>query len=375
MEGFEVMILVTGARGFVGKNLLAELKNQGYSEVYTYDLATPGEFLEEYARSCDFVFHLAGVNRPQDESEFDLGNRGFTLELLQHLQKHGNQCPIIFASSTQAELDNAYGRSKKAAEELLLEHGAKFGAKVMIYRLPNLFGKGCRPNYNSAVATFCHNIARDLPIEVNQANPEITLCYIDDLVHEFIRALEGGEHRDQEGFCYVPGYYKIRLLDIVELIKSFRHNRLDLGIPDLANPFEKKLHSTYLSYLPTDQFSYPLKMNMDHRGSFTEFIKTPDRGQVSVNISKPGITKGNHWHHTKNEKFLVVSGKGLIRFRRIDSLEIIDYYVSGDKLEVVDIPPGYTHNIINLGDTDLVTIMWANEAFDPDHPDTYYLEV
>jgi len=368
-------ILVTGAKGFMGKNLVVELENRGYGDILAFDTDVNIERLDDFTRECEFVFHLAGVNRPPDESGFDAGNRGFTCELVQRLNQHGNTCPVVFSSSTQAELDNPYGRSKRAAEDLLLAHGADRGAKVMIYRLPNVFGKWCRPNYNSAVATFCHNIARDLPIQLNPADPEITLCYIDDLVNEFIAALEGKEHRRPDGFCSVPDVYTVRLHYIAELLQSFRRSRSELSIPDMGEPFTRKLYSTYLSYLPGDQFSYPLKKNIDARGSFTEFIKTADRGQVSVNISRPGITKGNHWHHSKNEKFLVVSGTGLIQFRRIDGEELLEYHVSGEKLEVVDIPPGYTHNIINLGQTDMVTIMWANEAFDPERPDTYYLEV
>jgi UDP-2-acetamido-2,6-beta-L-arabino-hexul-4-ose reductase len=278
-------------------------------------------------------------------------------------------------SSAQASKDNAYGKSKQAAEFEAFAHAGQSGARVMVYRLPNLFGKWCRPNYNSVVATFCHNIARGLDIQLNPANPELTLCYIDDLVAEFVAALEEREHRADNGFCCVTETYKVRLFDLAELLNSFKKSREDLQIPDMADAFTRKLYSTYLSYLPLDNFSYPLKMNVDNRGSFTEFIRTPERGQVSVNVSRPGITKGNHWHHSKNEKFLVVSGSGVIRFRQEGSNEVIEYHVSGERLEVVDIPPGYTHNIENLGDTDLVTIMWANECFDPVKPDTCYLEV
>ena len=368
-------ILVTGAAGFVGKNLIAELRNRGEHEILAYDADTGEERLDEFAHACDFVFHLAGVNRPRDNREFDIGNRGFTAALAELLKIYHNNCPVVMASSTQAELDNPYGRSKKAAEDLLFAHAADRGNKVMVYRLPNVFGKWCRPNYNSAVATFCYNIARGLPIQINPDNPEVTLVYIDDLVSEFIAALGGGESCRSDGSCYVPEVYTVRLHYVVELLQSFQRSRADLSIPDMADPFTRKLYSTYLSYLPDEGFAYPLRMNVDARGSFTEFIRTADRGQVSVNVSKPGITKGNHWHHTKNEKFLVVSGTGLIRFRRLDEEEILEYRVSGEKLEVVDIPPGYTHNIINLGQTDLVTVMWASEAFDPARPDTYYLEV
>jgi dTDP-4-dehydrorhamnose 3,5-epimerase-like enzyme/histidinol phosphatase-like PHP family hydrolase len=289
-------------------------------------------------------------------------------------KRYGNKCPVMLASSIQAELDNPYGVSKKAGEELLFRYAEETGARVYVYRFPNVFGKWCRPNYNSAVATFCYNIAHDLPIQVNDPNVMMTLVYIDDVVDELISALAGNP--TQEGkYCKVPIEYKITLGEIVELIYSFRESRRNLQVPDMGDAFTKKLYATYLSYLPENNFSYPLKMNVDQRGSFTEFLKSPDRGQMSVNISKPGITKGNHWHHTKNEKFLVVHGKGVIRFRKIDEKEIHEYYVSGDKLEVVDIPVGYTHNIENLGDTDMVTIMWANEAFDLDKPDTYFLPV
>lgn len=367
-------ILITGAKGFIGKNLVAELKNRNYTDIFEYDRDTDPDLLDKYCEEADFVFHLAGVNRPKDESEFMEGNFGFTSTLLEKLKKYGNICPVMISSSIQAKLDNPYGRSKKAGEDLLFNYGKETGAKVLVYRFPNVFGKWCRPNYNSAIATFCHNIARDLPIIVNDPKIVLNLVYIDDLVNELINALEGKENRVGD-FCEVPVVYTVTLGKIVELIYSFKKSREELSIPDMSDEFTKKLYSTYLSYLPEDQFSYELKMNVDNRGSFTEFIRTLDRGQVSVNISKPGITKGNHWHHTKNEKFLVVSGNGVIRFRKIDSDEIIEYFVSGDKLEVVDIPPGYTHNIENLGDTDMVTIMWANEPFDPENPDTYYLEV
>ena len=320
------------------------------------------------------MFHLAGVNRPKEKSEFMEGNFGFTSDLLASLKKYINTCPVMTSSSIQAELNNPYGESKKAGEDLLFGYGKDTGAKVLVYRFPNVFGKWCRPNYNSAVATFCHNISHDLPIQVNDPSVEMNLVYIDDVVSELINSLEGNENRVEE-FCKVPVVHTISLGEIVDLITSFKRSREDKSIPNVADAFTKKLYSTYLSYLPENHFSYDLKMNVDQRGSFTEFIKTPERGQVSVNISKPRITKGNHWHHTKNEKFLVVSGKGVIRFRKIDSDEVLEYFVSGDKMEVVDIPTGYTHNIENLGDTDMVTIMWANESFDPEKPDTYYLEV
>jgi len=367
-------ILVTGAKGFVGKNLIVTLEQLEGVEIYSYDIDTVLALLDTYTKDCDFVFHLAGVNRPQHEEEFQAGNFGFTSKLLNSLKLNHNTCPILITSSTQAALNNPYGRSKKEAEDLIFAYAKEAGAKIMVYRLPNVFGKWCRPNYNSAVATFCHTIAHDLPIKVNDPEVMMNLVYIDDVVEEMIRALHGNATREGE-FCKVPVVYTIKLGEIVELIYYFKNSRNDLSVPDMADDFTKKLYATYLSYLPENQFSYPLKMNIDNRGSFTEIIRTPERGQVSVNISKPGITKGNHWHHTKNEKFLVVSGQGVIRFRKVGSDEVIEYHVSGEKLVVVDIPTGYTHNIENLGDTDMVTIMWANECFDPDKPDTYYLEV
>ncbi len=378
-------LLITGAKGFVGKNLIAQLHNlkdgkakrEGLTSeltLYEYDIDTNPELLALYTKDCDFVFHLAGVNRPKDEKEFMEGNFGFTSMLLQSLQKNGNKTPVLITSSIQAALDNPYGRSKKAGEDLILDYGRKNGVKTLVYRLPNVFGKWCRPNYNSAVATFCHNIASDLPIQVNDPNVDMRLVYIDDVVEEFLSALQGNENREGE-FCFVPTVHSVKLGEIAELLHSFRESRKTLSVPKLDNPFAKALYSTYLSYLPKDQFSYPLKMNTDDRGSFTEIIRTPDRGQFSVNISKPGITKGNHWHHTKNEKFVVVSGTGLIRFRKIGSEEILDYHVSGEHIEVVDIPTGYTHSIVNEGDNDLVTFMWCNECFDPEHPDTYFEEV
>ena len=367
-------ILVTGAKGFIGKNLIAELRNQKYTDIYEYDMESSLEDLNRYSKDCDFVFHLAGVNRPKDQKEFLEGNFGFTSVLLDNLKKYNNKAPIMLASSIQAVLDNPYGISKKAGEDLLFGYSKDTGAKVLIYRFPNVFGKWCRPNYNSAVATFSYNIANDLPIKVNDPNVVMNLIYIDDLVKELINALKGNENRKDE-FCYVEPVHTVKLGEIVELLYSFKESRNDRSIPNTADPFTKKLYANYLSYLPKDNFRYDLIMNVDHRGSFTEFLKTPDRGQVSINISKPGIVKGNHWHHTKNEKFLVVSGNGVIRFRKIDETEVLEYYVSGDKLQVVDIPPGYTHNIENLGNTDMVTVMWANEKFDPERPDTIFVEV
>lgn len=367
-------ILITGANGFVGKNLVVELKNQGYNDLLLCNRNTTETELKQYALEADFVYHLAGVNRPKEEKEFEVGNKDFTEELLTLLSQNPTPPPLAFSSSTQAELSNAYGISKKEAESLVISYGEEQTVDVRIYRFPNLFGKGCKPNYNSVVATFCHNISREIPIQVNNDQAELTLAYIDDVIAELIKQLE---ERKEKQIVYgevIPSY-KVSLGKLVTLLTSFKESRNDLSVPKLDDSLAKKLYSTYLSYLPEDQFSYELIMHKDDRGSFTEFIRTPDRGQVSVNISKPGITKGNHWHHTKNEKFLVVSGKGVIRFRKIDSEEVIEYVVSGDKLEVVDIPVGYTHNIENLGDTDMVTIMWVNEPFDPNSPDTYYLEV
>ncbi|MFE7063739.1 capsular polysaccharide biosynthesis protein CapF [Sutcliffiella sp. NPDC057660] len=367
-------ILVTGAKGFIGKNLIAELMNRGYSNIFEFTRESDPILLEKYTKECDFVFHLAGVNRPKDEKEFMEGNFGLTSQLLELLKKHNNKAPVLLTSSIQAEKDNPYGRSKKAGEDLLFNYYYETDAKVYVYRLPNLFGKWSKPNYNTVVATFCHNIANGLDIQINNPDAELNLCYIDDLLEEFLRALEGNATM-QDDFCVVPVTHYIKLGDLANLIKSFKESRTNLSIPNMEDALTKKLYSTYLSFLPVDKFSYDLRMNCDQRGSFTEFMRTPERGQVSVNVSKPGITKGNHWHHTKNEKFLVVSGEGLIRFRKIDSEEIIEYRVSGEKLQVVDIPTGYTHSIVNVGESDLVTVMWANECFDPEKPDTYFVEV
>lgn len=364
-------ILITGAKGFVGKNLTAELKNRGYNDLYLYDIDSKKEDLEQFCRDCEFVFHLAGVNRPKEESEFMKGNFGFTSDLLNELKKNGNKAPILITSSTQAELNNPYGRSKKAGEDLIFAYGEEVNAKVYVYRMTNVFGKWCRPNYNSAVATFCNNIANNLEIKVNDPSVVMKLIYIDDVVDEFINALNDKANRIGK-YCQVPVEYTIELGRIAELIYSFKETRKNLTLPELGNEFEKKLYSTYLSYLPMDNLAYPLKMNVDNRGSFTEFLRTDNKGQVSVNVAHPGITKGNHWHHTKNEKFLVVSGEALISFRKPDEEEIYDYRVSGKELMVVDIPCGYTHSITNVGEDDLVTVMWVNEAFNPDKPDTFF---
>lgn len=368
-------ILVTGAHGFLGKNLISKLKSISIvKEIFEITRESDSSTLEECTKKCDFVFHLAGVNRPSKDSEFMEVNYEFTAQLLELLKKHQNRAPIVLTSSIQAELDNPYGESKKAGEELLFNHYKETDAKIYIYRLPNLFGKWSKPNYNSVVATFCHNIARDLDIQVNNPDVEMTLCYIDDVLNELMRALQGNP-TIQNGNCVIPETYTIELKELADLIFSFKESRKNLEILNMGDELTKKLYSTYLSFLPPNKFSYDLKMNSDHRGSFTEFMRTSERGQVSINVSKPGITKGNHWHHTKNEKFLVVSGEALIRFRQIGFEEIIEYKVSEDKLQVVDIPVGYTHSIVNIGDKDLVTVMWVNECFDSENPDTNYLEV
>ena len=376
-------ILVTGAHGFVGKNLCAQLNNikQGkarnypvsISEVMEYDIDTDPVLLDTYCQQADFVFNLAGVNRPKDPKEFMTGNFGFASTLLDTLKKHGNTCPVMISSSTQAALDNPYGESKRAGEQLMFTYAKETGAKVLVYRFPNVFGKWCRPNYNSAVATFCNNIANDLPIQVNDPNVVMNLVYIDDVVDELIAALSGKEHR-QGDYCEVPVVYTITLGGIVELLYKFKEQPQTLVIPEIPdNSFAKKLYSTFLSYFPKEKAIFPLKMNVDDRGSFTELLKSQNCGQVSINISEPGITKGQHWHHTKWELFIVVAGHGMIQQRRVDSDEVIEFEVSGDKIEAIHMLPGYTHNIINLSETEkLVTVMWANESFDPNHPDTFF---
>lgn len=366
-------VLVTGAKGFIGKNLIAELERLEDTKVLAFDIDTEPTLLDEYCKDCDFVFNLAGVNRPETVEEFMEGNFGFATTLVETLKKHNNTCPIMNSSSIQAALDNPYGKSKKAGEDMLFAYGKETGAKIYIYRFPNVFGKWCRPNYNSAVATFCNNIACDLPIQVNDRSTKMRLVYIDDVVEELILALKDKTHINEEGYCFVPCVHEATLGEIVDLLYGFKESRKTLVVPNMPeNSFEKKLYSTYLSYLPKDAFAYPLVMHKDDRGSFTEILRSTNVGQVSINISKPGIEKGNHWHHTKNEKFVVVSGRGVIRFRKYGSDEVIEYKVSGDELQVVDIPTGYTHSIINEGETDMVTLMWCNECFNPDKPDTIY---
>ena len=395
-------ILVTGAKGFVGKNLCAQLnnikdgkaRNYGVSvdAVYEYDLDSTPEQLDDYCKNADFVFNLAGVNRPQNQEEFMQGNFSFASTLLDTLKKHNNTCPVMLSSSQQASLtgrfgNSEYGRNKKAGEDLFLHYGKETGANVLVYRFPNLFGKWCRPNYNSAVATFCNAFANDLPYTVNDPSVELELLYIDDLVHEMIACLKGEEkHCEFEGldvlpkadgkYCYCPITHKVTLGEIVELLKSFAEQPKTLMIPEIpANSFAKKLYSTYLSYLPKEKVAFPLKMNVDERGSFTELVHTLNAGQVSINISKPGITKGQHWHNTKFEQFIVVKGHGLIQQRNLNDPEgkVLEWEVSGDKIEAVHMLPGYTHNIINLSDTeDLVTVMYCNEIFNPNKPDTFF---
>ena len=387
-------ILVTGARGFVGKNLCANLQNihdgkdrthnVQIDEIYEYDLDTDPATLDDYCEKADFVFHLAGVNRPRNNDEFMKENFGFSSVLLDTLKKHGNSCPVMLSSSIQAALtgrfaDSEYGKSKLAGEELFRKYQEETGSRVLIYRFPNLFGKWCRPNYNSAVATFCHNIACDLPIQINDRNTELELLYIDDLMDEMFLALQGEEHRNEDDRCYVPVTYHVTLGEIVDLLQQFREEPGTLLMPEIPEgSFAKKLYSTYLSYLPEDKVCYTIPMSEDHRGSFTELIKTGKCGQVSINISKPGMTKGQHWHNSKWEIFIVVAGHGLIQERRIGTDEngntypVMNFEVSGSKIEAVQMLPGYTHNIVNLSDTeDLVTVMWANEIFDPEHPETY----
>jgi UDP-2-acetamido-2,6-beta-L-arabino-hexul-4-ose reductase len=368
-------ILVTGAKGFVGKNLVVELRNRGYRDIFEYDIDTPPALLEEYSRQCEFVFHLAGVNRPQDEKEFMEGNFGFTSTLLACLKKHANRAPILITSSIQATLDNPYGKSKKAGEDLMFAYGRENDSKVLVYRLSNLFGKWCRPNYNSVVATFCHNIANDLPIKINDPDVRLRLCYIDDVVGEFIAGLEAKENRAADGFCFVPQEYEIKLGDLASRLFAFIDNRKTLVMPALQDGIDKALYATLMSYLPHDKFGYPLDMKRDNRGWLAEFIKTGSFGQIFVSKTKPGVTRGNHWHHTKIEKFLVIQGEALIKFRKIDEEKVVEYQVTGEKLEVLDIPAGYTHSITNTGTGELITLFWADEIFDPAKPDTYYTEV
>lgn len=395
-------VLITGAKGFVGKNLVATLEAirdgkdrvreiAGLGEpsqlvIYKYDVDSTPEELNAYCTDCDFVFNLAGVNRPHSPEEFMDGNFGFASTLLDTLKKHQNTCSVMLSSSAQASLEgryagSEYGKSKRAGEDLFFEYAKETGAKVLVYRFPNLFGKWCRPNYNSAIATFCHNAANGLPIQINDPSVQMDIVYIDDLVDEMVRALCGSETREGD-FCRVPVHYETTLGHLAETIQRFPQIRASLGVPDLSDLLTNKLYATWLSYLPPEGFVYDLKMNADERGSFTEIIRTPDRGQFSVNVSKPGITKGNHWHHTKNEKFLVVKGTALIRLRKVgrdengNDFPVTEFNICSEKLQVVEMIPGYTHSIVNLSDTEeLVTFMWANECFNPSKPDTYFEEV
>jgi len=366
-------ILVTGAKGFIGKNMVAELKNLGYTDIYECDRQTTEAELDSYCKSCEFIFNFAGVNRPIDEIEFMQGNYDFLAKMIKMLKKHGNYCPILQSSSIQANNDNPYGRSKRAAEELLFEYARTTGGEVYIYRFPNMFGKWSKPNYNSVIATFCYNIARNIPIQIHNKDTEIKFIYIDDVIEECIRALRGEVVTQTDGFCEIEGGYKVSLGRVADLLYSFRESRSNIILPSIPREsFEKKLYSTYLSYLPENDFSYEVKMNIDERGSFTELFRTLESGQISVNISKPGIIKGNHWHHTKVEKFIVLKGKACFQFRKIGTDEIIEYHMSGEHIEVLDVPSGYTHNIINEGTEELITLIWANECFDKEKPDTYY---
>lgn len=396
-------ILVTGAKGFVGKNLVSNLYNikdgnnrtrdLKIEDIFEYDINSTSEELDTYCKECDFVFNLAGINRPKDQSEFMTGNFGFASTLLETLKKYNNTCPVMLSSSIQATLigrygTSDYGKSKLAGEELFFDYGSETGAKVLVYRFPNLFGKWCKPNYNSVVATFCNNIANDIHIQVNDRNTKLELLYIDDLVEEMLDGLEGKEHhcefggvnavgQDNGRYCYVPTTHHVTLGEIVDLLDKFKNQPENLVVPETPNnSFAKKLYSTYLSYLPKEKVSFELKMNKDDRGSFTELLKSEKCGQVSINISKPGITKGEHWHNSKWEIFIVVSGHGLIQERKIGTDEVLEFEVSGDNIEAIHMLPGYTHNIINLSDTEnLVTVMWANENFDPNHPDTFFEKV
>ena len=367
-------ILITGAKGFLAKNFIARLVGLGYSNLLLVDRTTPKSTYESYVRQAQFIYHFAGVNRPQDPKEFAVGNTDSMAELIGYLKKTNSKASLVVSSSTQAMNNNPYGLSKKAGEDLLLSFATSNKHPIFIYRLTNIFGKWAKPNYNSVVATFCHNLSRDLPIKINDENAKISLVYIDDVVDEMLRCLEG-KVTTIDGILRVLPDYELTVGQLASMIQRFKHSRTNLHLENQHDPLTKKLYATYLSYLPEQSFIYDLNMNIDVRGSFTEMFKTSQEGQISVNISKPGITKGNHYHHTKNEKFIVVSGTGSIKFRRVDSNEVIEYKVSGEKLQVIDIPPGYVHNITNIGLNDLVTIMWASELFDKQNPDTYPMEV
>ncbi len=376
MESKTPPILITGANGFVGKNLTAQLKNCGYSDLMLFDIDTKSEKLEEFAQRAGFVYHLAGVNRPKDPQEFYSGNADLTSRLLNILANSKSKAPVLLTSSTQALLDNDYGKSKLQAEQIMLDYGKKTNTEVLVFRMPGVFGKWCRPSYNSVVATFCHNLANNLPIEVRDESYELPLVYIDDVVKCFINAMENGANKGDDGICKLDcEVYTVSLGKLALLINGFKNSRNTLKLPNVGDSFTEKLYATYLSYLPINEFNYDLKMNVDNRGSFTELFRTENNGQVSVNIIKPGVVKGNHWHNTKNEKFAIVKGKGTVRFRKIDESEVIEYCAGEEKIEIIDIPTGYTHNIENTGTEDMTVVMWASQLFNADDPDTYFEQV
>lgn len=368
-------ILVTGANGFVGKNLVANLKTMPNIIIYEYDRSNTSDDLERFCADCDVVVHLAGVNRSENTQDFVNGNLGVVSDVVASLEKHNNNAKLIYSSSIQADRDNVYGNSKKLAEEFLLKKSKETGREILIYRFTNLFGKWSRPNYNTVVATFCYNIARNLPITISDPEVKLTLCYIDDVIEELINAINGKANRRDDNYCFVGKEYGVTLGELATMIQGFAHSRQNLSVIDTSNEFEKKLYSTYLSFLPEDEFDYPLDMHVDNRGSFTEILRTDSAGQFAVNIAKPGIVKGNHWHNTKNEKFLVVKGEAIIKFRKIGEEKIIEYAVSGNELRIVDIPCGYTHSITNVGNEDMIFFIWCNECYDANRPDTFYMEV
>lgn len=367
-------ILVTGALGFVGKNLISELQNRGYYEIFKCDTQTTLEELDKYTKECEFVFHLAGINRTKEEKNFFDGNVGFTSILLDKLKQNNNKCPILVSSSIQATLDNPYGKSKKECEELCITYSKENQVKVIIYRLTNLFGKWCKPNYNSVIATFCYNISRNIPIEIKNENIKLNFSYIDDVIKEFIQAMNG-KAKIENNFGIINKQYTKTIKEIAEEIKGFKETRINKFIPNMKDEWTKKLYSTYLSYLPEDNFCYEIDKQEDYRGSFIELFKTEDRGQISINVINPKCIKGNHWHHTKNEKFIVIYGKGIIRLKKYNTSNIIEYNVSGEKYQVVDIPVGYVHQIENIGESEMIVLIWANEVFDLKNKDTYYKEV
>lgn len=369
------VVVITGAAGFVGKNLMAEFTNHRQHEVLDFDIGYSEDQLELALARADFVFHLAGVNRPQDPREFETGNRDFTFHVLDILERHGRAIPVVITSSAQAALDNPYGASKRGAEELAFAWAKRTGGKALVYRLPGLFGKWCRPNYNSVVATFCHNIANGLPVQINDPDRKLDLVYIGDLLREFLSALDGNPHVGPDGYCFVPVVHSITLQGLAGMLQSFHRSRTTLVLPDFDTPLQCALYATYVSYLPERNFAIKPEMKHDHRGWLAELIKQPGFGQVFVSRTKPGVTRGNHWHHTKVEKFIVLAGEAVIRFRKVGGDEVLEYPVSGEEISIVDIPAGYTHSISNVGQTDVITLFWTDEVFNPDNPDTYWLEV